>query len=140
MIPGTEEGDEPDLAIALNVSDVRDRQTNGDYAPNAAGPDVTLVSKLRISDFLNGPNLQDAGTVQDLEFPVPVECTPTADSAVGSSCNVATSANAVQFGSVQGGNATMMQLFRVRVNDSWANGTIGDSDDRAFGQQGIFVP
>jgi hypothetical protein len=134
-----EEGEEPDLAIGLNVSDIRDRQTDADYAPNGAGPDVTLVSKLRITDFLNGPNLLDEGTVSDLDFPVPVECAPTADPAVGSSCNIATSANGVLFGSIQGGNATQMQVFRVRLNDSGANGTIGDSDDRAFSQQGLVV-
>jgi hypothetical protein len=34
----------------------------------------------------------------------------------------------------------VVQGFSVRVNDSGANATPGDADDRAFAQQGIFVP
>ena len=140
FIPGNpDEGVDPDLAIGLNVSDVQDRQTGADYAPNASGPDVSLVSKLRITDFLNGPQLIDQATASDLDFPVPIECTPTADPSVGSSCNVATSANATVFGSIQSGAATMMQMFRVRLNDSGSNGVLGDGDDRAFSQQGLYV-
>jgi hypothetical protein len=36
--------------------------------------------------------------------------------------------------------ATVLQVFRYRVNDSGANGTRGDSDDRTFATQGIYIP
>jgi hypothetical protein len=37
------------------------------------------------------------------------------------------------------GKLTVMQLFRVRVWDTGANGG-PDSDDRQFASQGIYIP
>ena len=34
----------------------------------------------------------------------------------------------------------VLQTFRVRVDDAGANGNPGDSDDRNFAMQGIYVP
>jgi hypothetical protein len=34
----------------------------------------------------------------------------------------------------------VIQSFRVRIDDSGANGVRGDSDDRIFATQGVFVP
>ena len=42
------------------------------------------------------------------------------------------------FGSAR--RQTVVQAFRVRVDDSGANGIRGDSDDRIFATQGLFVP
>jgi hypothetical protein len=33
-----------------------------------------------------------------------------------------------------------MQLFHVRVDDSGINGVRGDSDDKTFAAQGIYIP
>jgi hypothetical protein len=138
VIPGDEEGNEPDVAIALNATDVRTRQDGSDYSPNANGGDVTLVQKFRLTDFFNGAN-NDQGTTVDFDYPVQAECAPTPDPSVGSTCNVLTSANALQFGTAQAGGDSMVQVFRVRLNDAGANGQPGDSDDRIFAQQGIAI-
>ena len=43
-------------------------------------------------------------------------------------------------GSVKEGKRTVLQSFRIRLNDAGANGIRGDSDDRIFSTQGIYVP
>ena len=137
--PGTT-ADEADLSISLSAGDVRDRGSGGDYLPNPSGPDVTLVERLRVTDFLNGPSLQDPATVTDFDFSVPVACAGTASPAVGSDCDIATSADAVTPGMIPEGKSMVLQAFRVRLNDSGANGSPGDADDRGFSQQGIYIP
>jgi hypothetical protein len=34
----------------------------------------------------------------------------------------------------------VLQVFRLRLNDSGLNGIFGDSDDRNYAMQGLFVP
>ena len=51
-----------------------------------------------------------------------------------------TSADAVQPGAIKEGQQTSAQAFRLRLNDSGANGVRGDSDDRIFSTQGVYVP
>jgi hypothetical protein len=142
VLPGNSAtpADEADVTIALAATDIRDRTTAGDYLPNPAGADVTLVAKLRISDTYNGSSLDDPATVADLDFRVPVGCTGTASGSVGATCNLTTSADAVTPGSILEQNSMVLQTFRARLNDSGANGSPGDGDDRAFAQQGIYVP
>jgi hypothetical protein len=113
--------------------------TGPDYTPNAGGPDVTLLAKLRISDLSNGSQ-NDPGTASDVDFPVAVDCAGTSDPLVGATCAVNTTANAVMPGLVQEDRQAVVQVFRVRVNDSGANGAPGDSDDKLFAQQGVFIP
>jgi hypothetical protein len=131
--------DEADVAISMTASDVRAIAGGGDYAPNASGADVTLVERWRLSDINNGGSGAPATTV-DFDFPVGVNCATSADPTRGSTCSVSTTADAVTPGSIVEGKDMVVQAFRVRVNDSGANGARGDTDDRAFTQQGIFVP
>jgi acyl-homoserine-lactone acylase len=133
-------GDEADLGVSLSLSDVRDRQTNADYAPNAGGPDVTLVSKLRLTDTRNGPGETDPGTVVDFDYAVGAECIAVANPIDGSVCSLSTSADAVTPGTVKEGSHMVLQAFRMRVNDAGQNGVIGNADDRNFSQQGIYIP
>jgi hypothetical protein len=128
-------GDEADLGIALDLNDVRDRQTGGDYVPNGAGPDVTLVAKLRLSDSNNGP---DPATLIDFDYSVGAECVGTADPVAGSTCSLATTADSLVPGTIVEGKRTVLQTFRIRVNDSGTNGVPGGGDDRVFAQQGIY--
>jgi hypothetical protein len=132
--------DEGDLALSVHANDVRaGSQTGPDYAPSAGGPDVTLVTRFRISDLYNGANLTTAATVADLEFPVPVDCAVTAG-AEGSNCDATTTANALMPGAMGELRSTTIQIFRIRLNDAGANGVRGDADDRNFAMQGLYVP
>ena len=49
-------------------------------------------------------------------------------------------ANALIPGFVQEQRQTVVQAFRVRIDDSGANGVRGDPDDRIFITQGVFMP
>ena len=51
-----------------------------------------------------------------------------------------TTTNAIMPGFVQEQRQTVVQAFRVRVDDAGANGNTGDSDDRIFATQGVYIP
>jgi hypothetical protein len=141
VIPGNlgTTADEADISISSTLTDLRASSARGgDYNPVASGPDVTLVTKLRISDLLNGASLQEPATVDDAEITAPVACTPTSG-ANGSNCGVTTTVDAVTPGMVTEGKAAVLAAFRVRLNDSGANNVRGDADDRNFAMQGIYV-
>jgi hypothetical protein len=111
-----------------------------DYNPSASGPDLTLTARWRITDQFNGGTGTSPGTTTDFDFPVPFKCIPTANSTLGSNCNISSTANTLVPGAIQEGKEAIVQVFRMRVNDAGANGTAGDGDDRLFLQQGIFNP
>jgi hypothetical protein len=131
---------EGDLSFAGSLTDVRAGDERGaDYDPSPGGPDLTIVGRWRVTDLANGPS-QSAATAVDVDFPVPVDCSPTSAPSVGSSCSFNTTANAVSPGSVSAGQRAIVQLFRVRANDSGPDGVLGNADDKLFEQQGIFSP
>jgi hypothetical protein len=143
VIPGNTgtPADEADVSITASLTDVRGTSPTGaDYDPNPAGADLTLVERLRLTDFSNGPGEDEAGTTTDLDFSVPVSCATTSDPGVGSTCAANTSADAVLPGAIKEGKQTVIGVFRIRVNDSGPNGTRADADDRLFQQQGVYVP
>jgi hypothetical protein len=122
------------------------------YLPNPSGPDVNLKVKLRVSDDTNcagsgctGP-YTSAGTGNDFELAVPVDCTAAAPAA---SCDLITSAEAfigLGTGVIVGGSQYNIQVFRVRVTDSGADGVLGGAppfgtagDDRDFAMQGLAI-
>jgi len=141
VVPGNlaTAADEADVRLSLSATDVRNRQTDGDYTPNPSGPDVTLVYRLRVSDSDNGSSQTDPATVSDVDFQVPANCAPV-PGPQGATCDVSTSADAVLPGVIKEGKDMVLQTFRVRVTDAGLNGTPGDSDDRSFAMQGIYVP
>ncbi len=110
-------------------------------ANDADGPDYTgqlrASAQVRLTDRLNGLG---AGTVTDLAFPVTVPCAATADTSVGSTCGISTSANALIPGSVQTGNRAIWQMDQVKVYDGGSSGTAGASDATLFEDEGVFVP
>lgn len=122
------------------------------YMPNPAGPDVNLKVKLRLSDDTNCPGsgcggpYTSAGTGNDFELAVPVDCTAAAPAA---SCDLVTSAEAfigLGPGVIVGGGQYNVQVFRVRVTDSGLDGVLGGAppfgapgDDRDFATQGLVI-
>jgi hypothetical protein len=129
-----------DFAITGSDSDVR-TPAGADYDPSPAGtPDLTAMVRVRITDLANcgpapctGP-YQNAATAVDVDFgPIPIDCVPNGDpgTAPGSDCNVTTSANSFMPGVFAPEKQTVIQLFRMRVNDSNAD---------LFQQEGVFVP
>lgn len=146
-VPGdpTTAADEADVGVTANLTDIQ-AVGGGDYVPNASGPDLELVARLRTTDAASctpGPCsglFTEAATSQDLDFAVPVDCAATPDPTTGSACAVNTTADTIDPGMIGEGRETILQSFRLRVDDAGANGVPGDSDDRIFSTQGIFAP
>ena len=128
-----------DLGIEGTLSDVQ-TPAGADY-----GPFLFLVFRIRVSDQSNcagascsGP-YDRAGTATEQDFnsgsaDVTMSCVPQGDpgSPPGSDCNVNTTANAVIPGAFTAGKQSVVQLFRVRVNDAQARSVLA--------QQGVYVP
>jgi glucose/arabinose dehydrogenase len=132
---------EADLNFLVWQTDVRSgSETGPDYDPSPSGPDLTLVERLRITDNSNGTGGADRATATDLDFSVPISCTPTIDSRVGSTCMANTTANALMPGAVVEGKQMNIQVFRVRLNDAGVDGVAGNGDDTLFEQEGLVVP
>jgi hypothetical protein len=108
----------------------------------AGGPDYTgqleARTVLRITDRDYSP--PDTGTTKNNAVPVTVPCTATASPAIGSTCAVSTSFNAVVPGSVKSGKRAIWQVSPVRVYDGGASGTATASDATVFEDEGIFAP
>ena len=131
-------GNQANFGIGTNLADIQ-AVAGGDYDPNPAGADLTTVIRLRITDKANGYGGLPA-TATEYDLRVPVNCAPTADPSLGSTCSAGTSANALFPGFIWEQRQTVVQAFRVRVDDAGNNGLPGDSDDRIFATQGVFVP
>jgi hypothetical protein len=112
----------------------------GDYDP-ASGADLTQVARLRLTDQANGYGGVPA-TVADVDFPVPIDCAPTADASIGSTCTATTTADTLMPGLIREQRQAVVQIFRVRVYDSGRNGTRenGTGDDKELAHGGIFTP
>lgn len=151
VVPGDTDptnGDQADVTLTGTLTDVRQGTATGaDYNPAAVGQDMTVVAKIRISDHFNTTTGQPCAattscpaTVIDTDFPVPVECTPTADPSVGSTCSAATTADGTVPDVVKENKQAVVQIFRVRAKDAGTNATPGDTDDRDAFMQGIYIP
>ena len=127
--------DEADVVFTASITDVRLKSDLSDYTG-----ELELAAVLRITDKLNGVAPVDSGTTADLPFPVTVPCAATANTAIGSTCAVNTTADAVLPGVVQEIKRTIWQLAAVRVNDGGLDGLAATPDNTLFATQGIFVP
>jgi Tol biopolymer transport system component len=131
-------GNQANVAISASLTDIQST-AGGDYNPNASGADLTAVTRLRFTDKASGYGGLPA-TATEYDFKAPIDCSSTPDPSVGSTCSANTAANVLVPGLIQEQRQTVVQTFRVRVDDSGANGIRGDSDDRIFATQGVFVP
>jgi hypothetical protein len=133
-----------DLRLNAYLIDVRRLSDLGDY-------DGELQAKvgLQITDHYNNviapvPPPCDAtsscpATVTHFDFDFPVPCTPTSG-AIGSTCEVFTSANAQIPGMVQELKSASWQLDQIQVFDGGADGVAGTPDNTLFQVQGVFLP
>jgi hypothetical protein len=129
-----------DVKIQASITDVRKKSGLSDYTGQ-----LRLTSALRITDRYSSaePATQPfnrVGTGNDTTFPVTVTCAATADTSIGGTCSVATTANAAVPGSVLESRRTIWQLGQMQVYDGGASGVAGSSDANLFMDQGVFVP
>jgi glucose/arabinose dehydrogenase len=133
--PGTTP-DEADMAVGVSITDVRRRSDLGDYAGQ-----LVLRLPLRLTDRDNGgPAGFSQGTLEERNFDATVPCTVTADGAIGATCSLATTADAVTPGVAVEGNRAIWQLGAVQILDGGADGVASTAPNALFARQGIFVP
>jgi hypothetical protein len=115
---------------------------------NAAdGPDYTGelegTAQIRISDHFNAVapgGGTDAATVIDIPFPVVTGCTATSSTAVGATCAISTTANAVVPGAVKDQKRGVVEIGQVQVFDGGTDGVAASDPNTLFSVQGIFIP
>jgi uncharacterized protein len=143
--PGTP-ADEADLGIIASTSDVLNAGDGSDYSGQ-----VILRTKIRITDRANGASGATAGTVQDSDFSLPMDCVPTASAAIGATCSISTTADTLVPGFAREGARTVLGGFSAEVMDVGADGSVtpaegacppacGSGDEYAFLRQGLFLP
>jgi hypothetical protein len=124
--------DEADARIATSLTDVRRKVGLADY-----NGELSTVLHVRLTDRLAG----FGETVQDFPFNVTVPCTVTDDPALGSSCSLTTTADAVLPGAVPESTHSIWALDKVEVfdggPDDLASTTTGNT---LFETQGVYVP
>jgi uncharacterized repeat protein (TIGR01451 family) len=137
--------DEADVDIEVNATDVRINGTSEDYAGK-----VIFAAKLRITDRANGATEALAGTVEDVDFGLPIDCVATPSTSTGGTCSLSSTADTLVPGFAVERKRTIISLLSVRVLDAGADGivtppvgcppTCGTGDEKVFLRQGVFLP
>jgi hypothetical protein len=136
--------DDSDVEIEFLMTDVRNQDDLSDYTGS-----LRAVANSRTTDHRNstegtccGGSM--AGTIQDIPYLVytyhDISCTATADTTVGSTCSLTTSANATNPGAVVDGRRAITQkVGNLIVYDGGADGNSQNGGD-VFMEEGVFVP
>ena len=136
---------EADVRIEAFVTDVLRRSDGLDYTGQTA-----LRVGLRITDNGSGSFQTTPATVQDTAFAVPLPCIAN-PGAVGSSCDVDVTVNALVPGYVKEGSLSVMSVTGMRLLDAGADNsltppsgacppTCGSGDETTYLEQGLFTP
>ncbi len=137
------EADEADVALAVNITDVRNHPSGSDYTGR-----VGALTNLRITDNANSDERPDAGTTQTVPLQFGVPCTATGDTTIGGTCALVTTLDALLPGAAQERQRAVWEVGQIQVRDAGPNGTgfgscpptCGDGDETTFMRQGLFVP
>jgi dipeptidyl aminopeptidase/acylaminoacyl peptidase len=121
--------DDADAQLLFSLTNVLNDGSNTDYTGQLA----TKLS-VRLTDAHGGVG----ATTQDFPFVFQVPCTATADTTLGSTCQTATTAEAVMPGVITEGDRAIWALDRIRVYVPY--GSALTNPDRLFAVQGIFIP
>jgi hypothetical protein len=128
-----------DVGLEAHESDIRKTSDLTDYTGQF---EVALGVRQTDRDGTNSAgNGPASATLVDFPLHFAVSCAPTADTTVGSTCDIDTSANAITPGMVVGSHRTIWQLQEVQVFDGGLDG-IGstENDNLLFQVQGLFAP
>ena len=125
--------DEADIALRVQITDVRVQNTLADYAGDVQG-----LATARLTD--RTASAGDPATAINVDFPMSTPCTPTADPSVGSTCSLTTTLDTLIPGAIAEGQRTVLQLSQVQVTDGGADGDTATGPNTVFLRQGVFVP
>jgi len=134
-VPSTPE-DEADVPIDVSATDVRNASDLSDYTG-----ELEAYIVLRITDRHNGPAQDEIGTVSDLPFTFPVQCTASTGSGnIGAACHLSTTADAVLPGAVVETKRTIWQVGRAELRDGGPDQLASTQDNTVFLRSGVFIP
>jgi hypothetical protein len=128
-------GDQADVGVSASFTDVRKASDLSDYTG-----ELSLVLGLRTTDRHNGVSLEDPATAADAPLRLTIPCAATGGPE-GSTCSLATTADAVMGDIAREGQRAVWGLGQVQVYDGGADGdaeTIGGNT--LFAVQGTFAP
>jgi glucose/arabinose dehydrogenase len=134
--PGTP-ADEADLDLRTSITDVRRKSDLADYTGELQGR-----LPIRITDKDNPPPAggSSAATATDGTFTFTIPCTATGSTTIGSTCSIATTADAVVAGVIKESVRTVWGLGQIDVLDGGPDGVASTADNTVFVRQGLFVP
>jgi hypothetical protein len=130
--------DEADVQERVSITDVRKQTDLSDYTGQ-----LSTTMSARITDRDNAQTSgggSDPATVNDLQFPVSVPCSATADPAIGGTCSITTTFDSVLPGVIREGDRANWQLGEVQVFDGGSDGVNATSPNTLFARQGVFIP
>ena len=128
-------GDESDVALSFQLTDVRRRSDLGDYTG-----ELEAGAVVRITDGANGAGASP-GTVEDFRYAFPIPCSATPGVNAGSTCSATTTVDALVPNTIQEGERAVWGLGQVVIMDGGADGLASTGAGNApFARQGIFVP
>jgi hypothetical protein len=127
--------DEADMKVKVSLTDVRRKSDLSDYTG-----ELQLLPTLRITDRLSGAAPVDPATGTDVSYPVTVPCTATAETNIGATCSVSTTADAVTPGLVLENKRTVVDTGQAKVFDGGADGLAATPGNTLFAVEGVFVP
>ena len=116
------------MKVLGNITDVRLRSDLSDYTG-----DLEARLRIQITDKDNTPHPGGPGaaTVQEFTQSLPIPCAASADTTIGSTCQLNTTVEALVPGAVKEKRRAIWQLGAIRVHDGAGN---------LFLTQGLFVP
>jgi hypothetical protein len=123
--------DDADVGLIVSISDVRLASGLADYTGEVDGE-----TTVRMTDRNGGTPT----TVQDWVLGMSIPCFATPDPAIGATCALATTLEALVPGAVSEGQRTILDLSQVNVKDGGADGLASTEPNAQFMRQGVFVP
>ncbi len=143
--------DEADVRINASVSDVRKKIDGTDYTGQ-----LIFSTGIRITDRANGSSQGLSGVAGDTELSLPITCNPTADTTIGGSCSISTTADTLVPNLAREGKRAVVAALRLGLEDAGADGDVnppppapfglscppicGSGDESPFMVQGVFLP
>jgi hypothetical protein len=125
--------DTSDVNIRFSLSNVMNLGSFSDYTGELRASVAVSMTDRAFSDTVVGTT--------PFTFAFNVPCTATADTAVGGSCALTTTADAILPGAAPEGTRAMWALDRLQVHDGGPDGDADTTGDNSlFATQGVFVP
>jgi TolB protein len=131
--------DEADVRLQLKISDVRKKSDLTDYTGQ-----LRMRAEFRRQtdkeNAVGAASPTEAATLTDAAWNFTVQCAATADTSIGSNCDLTTTRDAITPGSIKESKRLVVGLGRIQVWDGGADGQNSTQVNDLFLTQGIYIP